>query len=386
MRFHLLIPMVLALGLASITPCARGDSAGDAVSRGNSAYDRGDYDEALAAYQAASVDMPGSPYIDFNSGAAYYAQGNYTSAADAFEKAALATRDFLLEAKCRYNMGNCAFREGQNQADSDIEKALGACEKSVRHYQEALALDDGLFDAAHNIEVTRLVMKDLLDRLKKQQEEQARKQKQQEETEKELKELIDRQQQAMDKNKAAAEKRQQQPEPDAGGENQQQADEQKDIMDDTRELSDKLKQQVQQAQQNSGQGQATPQEAAREHLDRAASEQALAESRLRRDKPDEALPVQAKALDELRKAMESMTDQPQGQDQQDKQDQEDKQQQPEEGAQDQPESDQGDQEQAQPEAAALDERANDILDEEKENRRRRELRVPGGYRKVDKDW
>jgi len=55
-------------------------SARKMVSRGNTAYAAGQYDEALEAYDAASVEAPESARIYFNKGAAYYRQGDYSSA------------------------------------------------------------------------------------------------------------------------------------------------------------------------------------------------------------------------------------------------------------------------------------------------------------------
>ena len=125
-----------------------GASSADLVNKGNTAYLAGKYDEALFAYEEASVEAPESPHIYFNRGAALYQKGDYSGAIEAFEKAALKSKDIQLEAKSRFNLGNCAYREAERQQDSNLEKALEACTKSIRHYQEALELDSDLKEAA----------------------------------------------------------------------------------------------------------------------------------------------------------------------------------------------------------------------------------------------
>ena len=93
-----------------------------------------------------------------------------------FETAALKSKDLQLEARCCYNLGNTLFRQAQRQMDSDLKKALTAYQDAVKHYRDALKRDSDLRDAAHNIEITRLIIKDILDKIKKKEEEQKKQQ------------------------------------------------------------------------------------------------------------------------------------------------------------------------------------------------------------------
>jgi Ca-activated chloride channel family protein len=77
-----------------------------------------------------------------------------------------------LVAKAKYNLGNCFFQRGSKQRDSDLQKALDDMKTSIDYWRQVLDLDPKNEKAARNIEVARLTIKDLLDQLKKQQEQQ----------------------------------------------------------------------------------------------------------------------------------------------------------------------------------------------------------------------
>ena len=117
---------LVAIILLGFGGTAHAASGADLVAEGNRAYQREDYEKALAAYDRASVEAPEAPQIYFNKGAVYYMQGDYTKAREMFEQAALKAKDLELEAGSQYNLGNCAFRESERQRDSDLKKSLAA--------------------------------------------------------------------------------------------------------------------------------------------------------------------------------------------------------------------------------------------------------------------
>jgi Ca-activated chloride channel family protein len=342
------------------------------VAEGNRAYRDGKYAEAAAAYEKASVDLPEAAEIYFNKGTAYYGQEDYAKAVEALEAAALKTRDLALEARCNFNLGNCAFRQAERQKDSDLQKAVDGYRRSIRHYQEALKLDPELADAAHNIEVVRLLLKDLLDKLNKQQQQQKQQQEKLKEIAEKLKQLIERQQKANERRETLGKEEAEKGESDALKQNTQGlADDQSDIRDDTKALSEEMAKAVPPAPLQQPQQPAQPPSPiaqARPHVDAAAAEQALAAERLRKHQLEEAKPPQDKALEELLKALAKLAGQPQGGQGQQKQD---------------PQPQPKDQQQA---AKPRDEKARDILKEEKDNRDRRRQRARSGHRPVDKDW
>jgi len=134
-------------------------SARKLIERGNTAYQAGKFEEALSAYDEASVDAPESPELYYNRGAVFYRQEDYEQAVEAFEKAALKSVEPILESRARYNLGNCAFREAERQRDSDLQKSLESCEAAIKHYQDALRRNRNLTKAAENIEIVRLYMR-----------------------------------------------------------------------------------------------------------------------------------------------------------------------------------------------------------------------------------
>lgn len=364
---------------------ALAESAQRLVEDGNRAYDAGRYDEAIDAYEEATVSEPESPQIYFNKGTAYYRQEEYAKAKDAFEAAALKSKNLSLEAQSNFNLGNCAFREGKRQQDSDIEKTLAELETSVRYYRRALELDPEMTDAAHNIEVARLTMKVILDEIKRQQEAAEQQQQQQEQAQQALEELIERQQELQNQTEQLSKDQAREGStPENEDRKNELAGEQGQTREDTQALSDKM------GEQQPNQPSPSPMDQAKEHVDRATGHQADAEKELKQGQAAQAQASQDEAIEELEKARDSLNNPDQSGEQQqqdsDSQDQQQNEQQQNEQQAQQQESQQ--QQEGKPEEMAgtpRDETARDILNEEQENRRRRTLAV-GRYAPVDKDW
>jgi len=331
----------------------------------------------MAAYEEASVSLPESPHIAFNKGNALYRKEQYAEAQKCLEDAALKTRDVALESRAKFSIGNCAFREAQRQRDSDLKKALQACERSIGHYQDALKLDPGFQHAAENVEIVRLVMKTILDDIKKQEEAARQQQEQIKRAAEGLQELIDKQQALQDRNQAVSEQKGGQAAKDVAEKNKQLAKDQDDLQQETREAADGLPK---------APNQPSPLDQAREHVKQAAREQGDATRELEKNNNASAAASQKKATDQLKEALEALTggqkDQPQqGQPQTDQEQAQSPQSQDEE-----PSSDKAEQPQDQQAMLPLADEVRDILDEEKENQERRRVRQVGGHRGVDRDW
>jgi Ca-activated chloride channel homolog len=370
---------------------ANAESVRDIVQRGLDAYHAENYTAALDAYEEALVSAPESAEIPFNQGAVHYRLENYEEAKKAFEDAAVRTKDLALEARAQYNLGNCAFREGERQRDSDLKKALEHFEASVRHYQRALELDPELPGAAENIEVTRLTIKILLDEIKKQQEEQ---QKQQEAREA-LEQLIERQEALRDQSTQSP------PAAQCAGLSQEQGL----VRDETSALAQQML--APPADPNTP----SPMAGAGQLLEQAVPPQTTAEGLLQAAQPENALPAQEEALEHMKAALDSMKQEEQEdgekQEQQDQQQQEQEQGEEEkEGQEEQSGEGEGDEEKEEQEqeqeqeqegqegeseeseapqpGTVLNETPEDILEEEENREDMR--RMPGGQGRVDKDW
>lgn len=375
--------LALVIFLAALPACLSASGSAD-LTAGGRAFQSGRYDEAMAAYDRASVKDPESPYVHFGRGAVLYRQEELEKAKDAFRQAALKTKDLRFEAKAHYNLGNCFFRDGQRQQETDLEKSVAAYQEAVASYRKALELDPALHDAEHNIEVTRIVLKDLLDKLKKQQEEQAKNQEIYKDVIEKLKELIERQEAEVGDNQALGTeqgKSGRTAQVTRGVENL--ATEQETTRTGTRELAERILAIIAESGQAQGAGGAsqgaaqgaqaaeTGPEAAAGHVEKAQAEQAYAVAALRAGDLPGALPPQQKALLELQDALKSLSGE--GEQQQEQQGQQ-------QGQQDQQERQEQDRNQEQ----AAD--ARRIIEEENRRDREKESQAPAGYAGVDKDW
>jgi tetratricopeptide (TPR) repeat protein len=364
--------LILAIGLAFIAAYAsrsRAESPRSLVKDGNKRLARGEYERAMEYYDRASVDAPESPVISLNMGNAHFMREEYTAARTYFEEAALRSDDLMLEAMAWYNMGNTAFKQAQRQEDSDLEKALEHYQEAVRFYQTAIERDPELKDAAYNLEITRLTIKDLLDRINKQREmmEQQRER---------LKEIVDSLQALVQREERAAdESRSLDTESNRAGEWERRlgkaSDSQEGIKKDTGEVRRKLQDLF------PGDQQPLPVQEALSHIDSAVADQSQALDGLGRKEPGAAAPEQDVAREQLAKALEALTE-----DQQQPPDQQQGEQQEQQGGQEQ-QPEPSDQQKAR---QARDETARDIIEEERENKKRRQQEAMRGYKKVDKDW
>jgi Ca-activated chloride channel family protein len=358
------------------------NSPAELVNKGNSAYQAGKYDEALAAYDEASVEAPESPQIYFNKGTALYQKGDYNKAAEAFEKAALKSKEISLEAKSKFNLGNCAYREAQRQQDSDLNKALDECSQSIRHYQEALELDPEFKEAAENIEVVRLVMKNILDEINKQKKAAEQKQEAMQRAADKLKQLIEKQQKALDRNQELGDER------SRNGDSPGLLEKIKDLAQDQKGLQEETEELAENMPKSNNQKTTATENPAEKHLRNAVKEQRAASGNLEQFNTSAAQTNQEKALEELKDALASLRGEQEagGQRQEQQQEGEQQEQQQQTQSTDKPPQDKEDKEKNGTAMAQLSDDAEDILDEEKENKKQRRLQTSGGYRAVDKDW
>ncbi|MBN2070988.1 MAG: tetratricopeptide repeat protein [Candidatus Krumholzibacteriota bacterium] len=366
------IPVIIASLVFSGSAWA--ESGGRLVARGNREFAGNRYEKAAEFYEKASVKLPESAIVAFNLGDVFYRQEDYAGARKHFEDAAMKTKDLPLEAKAWYNTGNCAFSEGLRQSDSDMEKALEFYRESVGFYATALEKDPDLKDAAHNMEIVRLYIKDLLDRIQKQKEEM-------EQMQEKMKEVVDSLLASIERQEGLR-------------------DSTLDLDDDSRRAMADWKSRIEQAggKQKSIESSTSnvgdmldglfpsevpePVQQASSHLDSAVVDQKGSASKLEARDAGASAAEQELALDQMNKALELLTqgdnkDKQQGQQEQNndqaQQDQQDQQ-------------DQQNQQEDQKQQQARSETARGILDEEKENRKKRKQQAAGGYKKVDKDW
>ncbi len=188
------------------------------VAQANEAYRAGQFEEALRAYNEAEVDLPESPEVAYNQGLAKFKLGDFAGARNAFMRA-LGTRDIDLEAGAKYNLGNVAYASALEKM-SDLQEAVELLKQSIGHYRDALEIAPSDEDARANIELAQLLIKDLLDKLKKEQEQQQQENQDQQENQEQQQDQQEQGDQQEDDGEGDQEEKQQQEQQE--GEEQQQ--------------------------------------------------------------------------------------------------------------------------------------------------------------------
>jgi tetratricopeptide (TPR) repeat protein len=155
------ISIVLAAGLGlaalSLWLSHNGiDSARDAYA----AFQRGDYSEAVRAYQRSAETCHDLQALAANQAAALYRLDLYGDA-DARYELATAGSDALQSAKAQYDRGNCKLRQTPTaQSFSDTAPLTQAAEqfRACLALESTLGNDEKVFvDARHNLELTKLL-------------------------------------------------------------------------------------------------------------------------------------------------------------------------------------------------------------------------------------
>jgi len=147
-------------------------SAKSLVKQGNEAYANGEYLKAVEQYDQALADTPKAVVPLFNKANSYYHMDDLDEAIELYRNVDLKAKDMSLVEKARYNLGNCAFQQGLKQRDSDLQKAVDLMKDGISHWQRTLKINPNNPRAGRNIEVARLTIKDIMDQIKQQQDQQ----------------------------------------------------------------------------------------------------------------------------------------------------------------------------------------------------------------------
>jgi len=118
------------------------------------------------------LEAPGALEPKFNEANSYYRLDDLSKAMDLYRQVAAESKDMKLVAGAKYNLGNSYFQQGSKQKDSNLQKAIDDLKTAIESWRGVLDIEPENKKAAKNIEVARLLIKDLLDQLKKQQQKQ----------------------------------------------------------------------------------------------------------------------------------------------------------------------------------------------------------------------
>ena len=160
--------MVLLVGTSPLWAV----NAKSLVKQGNQAYAEGDYLKAVDQYDQALADTPKAVVPLFNKANSYYRMDDLDEAIALYRNVDLKAKNMSLVEKARYNLGNCAFEQGLKQRDSDLQKAVDLMKDGISHWQRTLKVNPDNPKAGRNIEVARLTIKDIMDQIKQQQDQQ----------------------------------------------------------------------------------------------------------------------------------------------------------------------------------------------------------------------
>jgi Ca-activated chloride channel family protein len=136
-------------------------------------YAENNYNQAINQYDQALVESPAAAEPKFNKADSYYRLDDLANAISSFTQVATESKDMKLVEKAKYNLGNCHFQQGSKQKDSDLQKALDEYKTSIGYWRQVLDMDPKNEKAAKNIEVARLIIKDLIDQINKQKKNDA---------------------------------------------------------------------------------------------------------------------------------------------------------------------------------------------------------------------
>jgi Ca-activated chloride channel family protein len=171
-RVSISLSAICILTLFPSLSLARTGSAREMLRQGNRLYGENQYAEAVNKYNEVLVEQPQAVEPKFNKANSYFRLDDLSEAMDLYQQVAAESKNMSLVAKAKYNLGNCFFQRGTKQRDSNLQKAVEDMETSIANWRQVLDIDPQNKKAAKNIEVARLTIKDILDQMKKQQQDQ----------------------------------------------------------------------------------------------------------------------------------------------------------------------------------------------------------------------
>ncbi|RUM40948.1 MAG: hypothetical protein DSY70_02360 [Desulfobulbus sp.] len=142
------------------------------ASEGEQLFAAGEYAQADTFYRNSLKKSPDDPVLHFNLGDTAYRTGKYEQAIAEFNQA-LKTKDLTLQAKSYFNRGNAQFFQGKAVQKTDPENTVQLWQQALNSFQAVLQLTPDDTKAAHNLDI----VKNKLEKLKKQQKKKEQKQK-----------------------------------------------------------------------------------------------------------------------------------------------------------------------------------------------------------------
>lgn len=140
-------------------------------SRGEEAFNQGDYLQASEFYRQLLEKSPNDPELQYNFGTAAYKNNMQDDAIEAFTKA-LKSDNVELQKKAYYNRGNSYYQKGAEALQADPETTINQWKQAISSLESALQLDPDDPDAGHNLEVIKERLKELEEQHQQNQQDQ----------------------------------------------------------------------------------------------------------------------------------------------------------------------------------------------------------------------
>ena len=161
-----------AFVILSLTQPVLGGPAQGILREGNKLYAEDNFNEAINKYDESLVEAPEALEPKFNKANSYYRLDGLEKAIDLYREVAADSKDMKLVTKAKYNLGNCSFQQGLKQRDSNLQKAIDDLKAAISDWRGVLDIEPENEKAAKNIEVARLIIKDIIDQMNKQEQQQ----------------------------------------------------------------------------------------------------------------------------------------------------------------------------------------------------------------------
>jgi len=158
------------------------DDLANLNNKGNSAFQEGQFDQALEFYKNAQVESPEQPELHFNIGNVLLQKKKYEDAIKEYEQAASLFKDPEKTSRAHYNIGVARYRTAEQLATMEnFQEAIKKLKEAMSSNQLAMKRNPGDPDPKYNYQQSKRLLKQLLDKLKQQEKQKQENQKQEEE-------------------------------------------------------------------------------------------------------------------------------------------------------------------------------------------------------------
>jgi len=146
------------------------ESAASLVREGNRHYATSRYDRAQAVYEQALALDADCLEARYNRACAAYQQEQYDQAIEEYKAVAAQSEEPELAVRAKYNLGNSYFQRGRATAEQNPQAALKDMERAVEAWRQVQQMRPEHPHVDRNIEVGRLWMRELRERIDRQQQ------------------------------------------------------------------------------------------------------------------------------------------------------------------------------------------------------------------------